>query len=134
RLGAQLGLTAPDVPVRHVELKPFAQNLGKRLREFGLAVQGALMQHKEDIVDRQYVLERISDAACELYVSGCTLSRLEHLLGEGNGNLAELRRDVLAGQHFLRLADRRVRQSLAALKDNDDASTTATADAVLERY
>ncbi len=134
RLGAQLGLTTPEVPVQSAELKPFARNLGQRLREFGLAIQGELMRYKEDIVDRQYVLERISDAACELYASGCTLSRLEHLLTQSNGNPAELRRDVMAGQYFLRLADRRVRQSLAALKDNDDAHTTATADAMLERY
>jgi acyl-CoA dehydrogenase family protein 9 len=134
RLGAQLGLTTPDVPVQAPELRPFAQNLGRRLREFGVAVQSVLMQHQEDIVDRQYVLERISDAAGELYASGCTLSRLERLLSESNGNLAELRREVLAGKYFLRLADRRVRQCLAALKDNDDEHTTATADAILERY
>lgn len=134
RLGAQLGLTTPGVPVRHAELRPFAQNLGKRLREFSLAIQSSLMTYKEDIVDRQYVLERLSDAACELYASGCTLSRLEHLLGQGNGNAAELGRDILAGKYFLKLADRRVRQSLALLKDNDDDLTTATANAMLERY
>lgn len=134
RLGAQLGLTAPEVPVQSGELKPFAQSLGKRLREFGLAVQGVLFRHKEDIVDRQYVLERISDAAGELYASGCTLSRLEHIMTQANGNPAERQRDVLAGQYFLRLADRRVRQSLATLADNDDEHTTRTADAVLERY
>jgi acyl-CoA dehydrogenase family protein 9 len=134
RVGAQLGLTAPEVPVRSAELQPYAQELAKRLREFGLAVQTVLIRYREAIVDRQYVLERISDAACELYASGCTLSRLEQMLAEGNGNPAELGRDVLAGKYFLRLADRRVRQSLAALRDNDDTMTTATANAVLERF
>jgi alkylation response protein AidB-like acyl-CoA dehydrogenase len=134
RVGAQLGLTTPDVPVQSAELRPPAQELGRRLREFGLAVQSALLRYREDIVDRQYVLERISDAACELYASGCTLSRLEYLLQHGNGHPAELKRDVIAGKYFLRLANRRVRQCLAALNDNDDAHTTATADAVLEKY
>lgn len=134
RVGAQLRLTAPEVPVRSGELQPYAQELAKRLREFGLAVQSALLRYREAIVDRQYVLERLSDAACELYASGCTLSRLEHMLSEGNGHPAELAREVLAGKYYLRLADRRVRQSLAALKDNDDALTTATANAVLEKY
>jgi hypothetical protein len=132
RLGAQLRLTTPEVPVGHAELRPAAQDLAKRLREFGLAVQSALFKHRESIVDRQFVLERLSDAACELYASGCTLSRLEHLLGEANGNAAQRRRELLAGQYYLRLADRRVRQSLDALTDNDDALTTATADAALE--
>jgi alkylation response protein AidB-like acyl-CoA dehydrogenase len=134
RVGAQLRLTAPEIPVQSAELRPYAQELAKRLREFGLAVQTALFRYQEAIVDRQYVLERISDAACELYASGCTFSRLEHMLSEQNGNPAERARDVLAGKYFLRLADRRVRHSLAALKDNDDAMTTATANAVLEKF
>ncbi len=133
RLGAQLGLTTPEVTVRHEELKPFARDLARRLREFGLAVQSSLLKYREAIVDRQYVLERLSDAVCELYASGCTLSRLEHLLDQGNnGRDADRARDVLAGKYFLRLADRRVRHSLAALTDNDDAMTTATADAYLQ--
>jgi len=69
-----------------------------------------------------------------LYASGCTLSRLDHMLSSGNGDPTKTRSDVLAGQYFLRLASRRVRQSLAALTDNDDALTTAAADAALERF
>src|SRR5207244_7922619 len=134
RVGAQLGLTMPEVPVQSAELQPFALELGKRVREFGLAVQKALIRHREAIVDRQYVLERIADAACELYASGCTLSRLDYLLAQGNGNPAELSRDLLAGKYFLRLANRHVRQHLAALTDNDDAMTTAAANAALEKF
>jgi hypothetical protein len=59
---------------------------------------------------------------------------LEHLLAQANGNPGERTRDVAAGQYFLRLANRRIRQSLAALTDNDDALTTATANAVLEKF
>ena len=133
RLGAQLRLSTPEVPVRHDELKPFARDLAKRLREFSLAVQNSLLKYREAIVDHQYVLERLSDAACEVYASGCTLSRLEYLLDQGNnGSDAERPREVLAGKYFLRLADRRVRQSLATLADNDDAMTTQTADAYLQ--
>src|SRR5579871_4147422 len=131
RVGAQLGLTTPEVLVRTAELRPFAQELGKRVREFGLAVQTALLRYREAIVDRQYVLERISDAACELYASGCTLSRLDHMLAQGNGNAVERSRDAVSGKYFLRLANRRIRQSLAALTDNDDEMTTAAANAAL---
>jgi acyl-CoA dehydrogenase family protein 9 len=134
RVGAQLGLTAPEVPVQSAELRPDALELGKRLREFGLAVQSALFRYRETIVDRQYVLERIADAACELYAAGCTLSRLEYLLTQPNGKPAERTKDILAGKYYLRLASRRVRQSLAALTDNDDEMTTATANAALEKF
>jgi hypothetical protein len=53
------------------------------------------------------------------------------MLAHGNGHAVDLERDVRAGKYFLCLANRRIRQILAALTDNDDAMTTATADALL---
>ena len=111
-----------------------AHELGGAVRDFGLAVQRMLMKHREAILFRQYVQERLADAACELYASSCTLSRLDHLLTVGNGNAdgGGARRD---GRALLpALANRRIQQCLAALYDNDDAETTATADAMLARY
>jgi alkylation response protein AidB-like acyl-CoA dehydrogenase len=127
-------LTTPDVPVQSGELRGQARNLAHRVRDFSRAVQAMLFRHREQILFRQYVQERLADAACELYASSCTLSRLDHLLAVGNGNPADVARDVAAGRYFLRLSDRRIRQCLAALDDNDDADTTATADAVLGKF
>jgi acyl-CoA dehydrogenase family protein 9 len=124
--------TTPEVPVQSADLRGAARELGKRVAEFGRAVQGVLIRHKEAILERQYVQERIAEAACELYASSCTLSRLDHLLTIGNGNPAEIERDASAGRYFLKLADRRIRQNLAALNDNDDEATTATANAMLK--
>jgi acyl-CoA dehydrogenase family protein 9 len=126
-------LTVPDVPVRSRMLQAAARRLGRRVRDFGAAVQRLLMQYREAILERQYVQERIADAACELYASACTLSRMDHLATFGNGNPAEVNRDLTAGRYFLRLANRRIRQNLAALNDNDDDLTTDAADAALGR-
>jgi alkylation response protein AidB-like acyl-CoA dehydrogenase len=125
-------LLAPDVPVQSTELRSAARELGRRVRDFGLAVQGLLRHYREAVLERQYVQERIADAACDLYASACTLSRLDSLLAHGNHSPAEARRDVTAGRYFLTLADRRIRQGLAALWDNDDAETTKAASAALE--
>jgi alkylation response protein AidB-like acyl-CoA dehydrogenase len=127
-------LTTPDIPVQSRDLKTEARELGKRVRDLGLAVQGMLRQYREAILERQYVQERIADAACDLYASSCTLSRLDHLLTQGNHSPREVKRDVVAGRYFLQVANRRIKQHLAALADNDDEQTTATADAVLERH
>jgi acyl-CoA dehydrogenase family protein 9 len=129
-------LTTPDVPVLSDELREPARELGKRVRDFGLAVQSTLFKHRKDpdgFLFRQYIQERIADAGCELYASSCTLSRLDSLLANANGDRAAVASDVTAGRYFLTLSDRRVRQCLAALTDNDDADTTATAAAVLAR-
>jgi alkylation response protein AidB-like acyl-CoA dehydrogenase len=125
--------SVPEVPVMSAALQTEAKQLGKSVRDFGRSVQALLRQYRESILERQYLQERVADAACDLYASSCTLSRLDHLLTKGNGNPDEVRRDAEAGQYFLTLARRRVRQNLAALTDNDDAATTATANATLER-
>jgi alkylation response protein AidB-like acyl-CoA dehydrogenase len=122
---------APEVPVQSAELRPQARQLGRRVREFGLAVQALLRQYREGILERQYLQERVADAACDLYASACSLSRLDHLRTLGNGNPEEIGREVTAGRYFLTLADRRIRHNLAALWDHDDAETTRTADATL---
>ena len=126
-------LTTPEVPVHSRDLRGEAGELGKRVREFGLAVQNMLFRYREGVLERQYIHERIADAACDLYASACTLSRLDHILTTGNGNQEEVKRDASAGRYFLKLADRRIRQSLAALGDNDDDDTTAAANAALEK-
>lgn len=125
--------TTPDVPVRSSELRKQAHELGRRVREFSQAVIAMLRRHKEQILFRQYVQERLADAACELYASSCTLARLDHMLSHhNNGHAGETAREAEAGRYFLRLSDRRIRQCLAALNDNDDEYTTAAANAALE--
>jgi acyl-CoA dehydrogenase family protein 9 len=126
--------TTPDVPVRNSPLREHASELARRIRDFSFAVQSMLFKHRENILYRQYVQERLADAACELYASSCTLARLDSLMSVGNGHAEEVARDVTAGRYFLRLSNRRVKQCLAALSDNDDKETTATADAVLSKY
>jgi acyl-CoA dehydrogenase family protein 9 len=127
-------LTTPEVPVQSAPLRDHARELRHRIREFSLAVQAMLIRHRENILFRQYVQERLADAACELYASSCTLSRLDALLSRTNGHAQEASRDVTVGRYFLRLSNRRIKQCLAALYDNDDLETTATADAVFSRY
>src|SRR5262245_9736134 len=127
-------LTTPDVPVHSAELRGAARELGKRVRDFSLAVQSMLFRYREAILEKQYLQERIADAACDLYASSCTLSRLDHLLIQGNGNPDEIRRDAEAGRYFLTLTNRRIRNNLAALSDNDDDATTDAANAALEKW
>jgi len=124
-------LTSPDVPVQSSILKAVARTLGKRVRDFGLAVQTVLRYFREAVLERQYVQERIASAACDLYASSCTLSRLDLLLSHGNHKPAEVERDVQAGRYFLKLANRRILKYLDDLWNNDDEETTKTANVFL---
>jgi acyl-CoA dehydrogenase family protein 9 len=120
-------LRRPEVPVGSVALRPFAGALGRRVARFARAIEWALIRHREEVLERQYVHERFADAAIALYSASCTLARLDHDLSEGTAT--DLDRE--AGMLYLRMANRRFDQALRDLDDNDDTQTSATADAAV---
>jgi alkylation response protein AidB-like acyl-CoA dehydrogenase len=123
----------PAVPVQSPALRTEARSLAGNVKRLGLALPWVFLRAgtEERFVQSQYAHERLADVAIDLYAAASTLSRLDYLLTQPNGDPRQSPAEVAAGRHFLRLADRRVRQNLAALADNDDPQTTATADAVL---
>jgi acyl-CoA dehydrogenase family member 9 len=142
--------TTPQVPVQNVQLRQAAADLGTRVRDFGKAIVDVLRHIRGlalkngtsgdeetriigEVMKRQYLHERIAEAACDIYASSCSLSRLDHLLSSTNGksNDRQIQADIVAGRYFLKLANRRIKQNLAALWDNDDEITTQVADAAL---
>ncbi len=126
-------LVPPLVDVKSLELEDDAQQLGRLIGTFGNHVERLLRTHREAVLDRQYLLARVSDTATELYVSACVLSRLDSILG-GQSNGSSPKNDLIAGRYYLKTAARRMRQNLAALWDNDDPDTTTAADAVLAEH
>src|SRR5438045_5964295 len=66
---------APEVPVSSPQLRPHAERLDQMIRRFNVEVDRALIRHREEILDRQYVQERIARAAMELFACACVLSR-----------------------------------------------------------
>ena len=110
----------PDVPVRAARLQPAANTLGRLIGRFALQVQRQLIRHREEILDRQLVHERIAWAAMDLFASSCVLSRLD--AGIPNGDASNS--DAAVASLFLRQSARRIRESLRALTDNDDTYLT----------
>jgi len=121
----------PTLPVRNAQLRSHAGRLGRLIRRFNIEVSRALVRHREEILERQYVQERLADAAIELFASACVLSRWDAELdsqtatSKSNGALQG------APDLFLKAASRRIQELLTELHDNDDAAVTALADAIL---
>jgi len=134
--GRKLGglLAAPEVRVRSLELQDDAQRLGRLVGSFGANVERLLRNYREDVLERQYQLARVADAATELYVSGCVLNRLDALLRRTHDHDSERQRGLATGRYYLTSAARRIRRNLAEMWDNDDPATTAAADAVLRAF
>jgi acyl-CoA dehydrogenase family protein 9 len=129
RLGASVRV--PEIPVRSPELRWFANQLGRLIRRFNVAVNRALITYREPILDMQLVQERIANAAMDLLASACVLSRQDAELqfAQRNGNSSTP--DQLAADLFLRQSFRRIRSFLAGLTNNDDKSVLATATSIL---
>jgi alkylation response protein AidB-like acyl-CoA dehydrogenase len=129
RLGATVRI--PDVPVRSAELKTFANQLGRSIWRFNLAVNKSLVLYREPILDMQLVQERIAGAAMDLFASAATLSRWDSEIqfGQGNGQLPSAKNT--AAELFLRQSFRRIRNYLAGLSDNDDKFILRAADSAL---
>lgn len=113
-------ISRPAVPVRSALLERHAKTLSRLVQKFGLVVQQQLIQHREEILERQLVQEPIAEAAMELYASACVLSRMD----------AEISFPVLhpmaaqslpAAHLFLQQSARRIREAFQRLRDNDDA-------------
>jgi hypothetical protein len=117
----------PTVPVATPMLRPIAEGLARRVARFGRTVEGIIMAKRESVLDRQYIQERIADAAIGLYTAACTLSRLDWSRSRNRATPA----DQFAAELYMRMASRRFDQSLAALRSHDDQLTTRTAHAAL---
>jgi len=122
---------SPQVAVSSDQLEDDAKRLGKRIGEFGSQVEKLLRTYREDIVDRQYQLERIADSATELYVSSCVLRRLDHLVRQDSSDAEQLKASLAAGRYYLQMAHRRIQRNFHDLWDNDDPDTTRLADMAL---
>ena len=122
-------IRAPEVPVQDSRLKPHAQRFSSLTRRLGVEVDRVLIRYREDVLDKQYVQQRIAAAAAELYASACVLSRADAELLDATPSVAARTYPVV--ELCLRRSLRRVRRWLAKLHENDDEAVTAAADAAL---
>ncbi|MDR3633982.1 MAG: acyl-CoA dehydrogenase family protein [Isosphaeraceae bacterium] len=128
-LGERLALRThvPTVPVLTPLLRPVADRLARRVTRFARAIEHVLMKYREDVLERQYVQERVADAAIALMTASCVLARLDQELATNTAT--DL--DRQAAELYLSMANRRFDQALYELDHNDDAQTTTTANAAL---
>ncbi len=121
----------PEVSVRSPELAPQARTLGSLLRQFGLAAERALVDNREEIVDRQLVQEPIAKAAIELFAQASVLSRLDDALSHAANGSAASDNDRRAALLFLSHSERSVKKLLSERGDNDHVAIREVAKGLL---
>jgi hypothetical protein len=122
---ALLRMRRPDVPVRSPQLQPHARRLGRLIRQFGAAVQNSLIRHREEVLERQFVHERIAWSAMELYAMACTMSRMDAEMAAGKRGAEP------AGMLLLADSARAIEAHLRGIRSNEDAVLLAAANEVV---
>ncbi|KAI6242914.1 Acyl-CoA dehydrogenase family member 9 [Aphelenchoides fujianensis] len=93
----------------HPSLKDAASLLNSNVGVFGKTVEALLAHHRKGIIDRQYELIRIANAAIDIYALVCVLSRATYSL-QKDANAAQ--NDLQIAQLFARNATQRIQQNL----------------------
>lgn len=70
-------------------LKGHERFFEKHVAEFKRATEDAVMQHRQKIIDHQFVLERLAQMAVELFSRAATLSRTQKLISERGAEKCE---------------------------------------------
>ena len=101
----------------HSDLKNQANEAASVIKEFGKTVESLLTKHRKGIIDRQYELTRVADAAIDIYSMVCVLSRATYSLSKSGASGTHEKKIV---ELFVRQATRRVRQNLSRVNAGDE--------------
>lgn len=120
------GLWTPEVPVRSQVISEEASLLGKAVKRFGFAVTRLLVTYREEIIEKQLLLDRIATSAMMIYTTTAVLSRLDSALTDRSADAKE----IATAKLYCRYAFDQIEQNLGSLFDNRDDSIEALSDQI----
>lgn len=82
RVKLRLGQTSTLDIELHDRLKKHKEYFEKHVAELGAGTDRAIIRHREKIVDRQLVLERLANMAIDLFATACVIARTQSLIDE----------------------------------------------------
>jgi alkylation response protein AidB-like acyl-CoA dehydrogenase len=129
RVRARRAIHRSDLPALHPEVAEIARPLPVWVAEFAGAVEWALRRHGREIVERQMVLERLADAAGELFLMAAVISRAQQARDADAGPAGEAH--VIRARLIINEAWRRVRKNLARVREYPDNDVRVVAAEVL---
>ncbi|CAH1405240.1 unnamed protein product [Nezara viridula] len=103
----------------HPSLSPSAALVAKSIAEFGPAVESLLMKFGRGIVEEQFLLNRVANAAIDIYTMSVALSRASRSLQK---NLPSAEHEALMAKVWCSEGSMRVSTNLGALKHPDHIS------------
>jgi alkylation response protein AidB-like acyl-CoA dehydrogenase len=113
-----------DTPI-HPRLEPHRRYFEKHVAELRSATDAAIVAHKKQLIDRQMLVERLSNMAIELYARACVLSRTQRMLRERG--VDAVARELQLCDLFCVQSGRRFSEQRDSLQSPQDATRRAIA-------
>merc|ERR1712223_1508831 len=104
----------------HPNLAVAAGQVSKNTEMFGNAVEKLLIKYNKNIINEQFLLNRLAAAAIDIYATTCMLSRCTQSLNEG---LPSAMHEELMTKAYANEANLRIAQNLGALRNPTQLDT-----------
>ena len=128
---AKRAVKKPEFTKVHPALSKEADRVAILIHSLALAVESALMKHGKKIMERQFIQERMADAAIGIYMSTAVLSRTTWEI-ERAGGVDAVKPELDCARLFLADRYRQVKRSIRRISRNQDERMKAIAERVLE--
>jgi acyl-CoA dehydrogenase family protein 9 len=129
---AKRQITKPKLQKVHESLKKEGDMVEDVVHDLGLAVENLVIRHGKGVIEKQFLQERMANAAIDVYHALATLSRATAAIEAADGDETKAAADVDCARVFVPMAMRRARRSVRALGRNQDQRLRAIADRALE--
>jgi acyl-CoA dehydrogenase family protein 9 len=128
RVRSALGATATLDVALHPRLSRHKGYFEKHVAELAASADRMVMQHREAIIERQMVLERLANMAIDLYATAAVIARTQRLLDARGGEAAA--RELALCDLFCIEAGRRFKANRQALDSPQDDLRRSVAEGV----
>jgi acyl-CoA dehydrogenase family member 9 len=128
---AKRQITRPEFTKVDAAFEQEAETVAKLVHDFGLAVETLVLKYGKKIIEKQFLQERMANAAIDLFLATAVLSRATWEIARlGSAEAATDHIDCV--RVFVPMAARRARRNIRGLRRHQDARLKAIAERSLE--
>jgi acyl-CoA dehydrogenase family protein 9 len=129
---AKRQLVKPEFEHVHPLLDKEADQVATLIHDLALSVESVVMKHGKAVIERQFLQERMANAAIDIYLATAVLSRVTRALEKVNGDASKVAWELDCARIFIPMACRRARRNIRGLERNQDGRLKALAERALE--
>jgi len=129
---ARRQLVKPSFTKVHEALVREAGLVETLVHDLALGVENALLKYGKNIIEKQFLQERMANAATDIYLATAVLARATSEIEAVEGDLEQVKWELDCARIFVPLAARHARRQIRALSRNQDSRLRSLAERALE--